>query len=101
MLITPAVAARYWTDRLGVMVVLAGLFGAASGVLGTLVSTVANQLPTGPLAVLAATAIFIVSVLFAPRRGLVAKRLQQAKVKRDVRRQQAGRVGAPEEGVSV
>jgi len=101
MLITPAVAARYWTDRLGAMVVLAGLFGAASGVLGTLVSTVANQLPTGPLAVLAATAIFVVSVLFAPRRGLVAKRLQQARVKRDVRREQASRVGAPEEGVSV
>ena len=101
MLITPAVAARYWTDRLGVMVVLAGLFGAASGALGTLVSTVANQLPTGPLAVLAATAIFVVSVLFAPRRGLVAKRLQQARVKRDVRREQATRVGAPEEGVSV
>jgi manganese/zinc/iron transport system permease protein len=101
MLITPAVAARYWTDRLGVMVVLAGLFGAASGVLGTLVSTVANQLPTGPLAVLAATAIFVVSVLFAPRRGLVAKRLQQARVKRDVRREQASRVVAPEEGVSL
>ncbi|WP_309122711.1 iron chelate uptake ABC transporter family permease subunit [Paenibacillus sp.] len=101
MLITPAVAARYWTDRLGVMVVLAGVFGAASGVLGTLVSTVANQLPTGPLAVLAATAIFVLSVLFAPRRGLVAKRLQRAKVKRDVRREQASRVGAPEKGVSV
>ncbi|HZG77243.1 MAG TPA: iron chelate uptake ABC transporter family permease subunit [Paenibacillus sp.] len=101
MLITPAVAARYWTDRLGAMVVLAGLFGAASGALGTLVSTVANQLPTGPLAVLAATAIFVVSVLFAPRRGLVAKRLQQARVKRDVRREHASRVGAPEEGVSV
>ncbi|TLS53359.1 metal ABC transporter permease [Paenibacillus antri] len=101
MLITPAVAARYWTDRLGVMVVLAGVFGAASGVLGTLVSTVANQLPTGPLAVLAATAIFVLSVLFAPRRGLVAKRLQRARVRRDVRRDQASRVGAPEKGVSV
>ncbi len=101
MLITPAVAARYWTDRLGVMVALAGLFGGASGVLGTLVSTVANQLPTGPLAVLAATAIFTLSVLFAPRRGLVAKRLQQARLKRDVRKEQANRVGAPEKGVSL
>jgi len=101
MLITPAVAARYWTERLGVMAALAGAFGAASGVLGTMVSTVANRLPTGPLAVLAATGIFVVSVLFAPRRGLVAKRLQRAKVERDARREQARRVGAPEKGVSA
>ncbi|HZG57585.1 metal ABC transporter permease [Paenibacillus sp.] len=101
MLITPAVAARYWTDRLGGMVVLAGVFGAASGALGTFASTAANKLPTGPLAVLAATAIFVVSVLFAPQRGLVAKRLRQAQAKRDAHRVKASRVGAPEKGVSA
>lgn len=87
MLITPAVSARYWTDKLGLMVVLSGIFGAMSGVVGTLVSTVANKLPTGPLAVLAATALFTVSVLFAPKRGFVAKKLQLARVKRSVRRE--------------
>ncbi|MCI3920009.1 metal ABC transporter permease [Paenibacillus sp. TRM 82003] len=85
LLITPAVAARYWTDRLGVMVALSGAFGGFSGVAGTLLSTVANKLPTGPLAVLAATAAFVVSVLFAPKRGLLAKRLQQARLRREVR----------------
>lgn len=73
LLITPAVAARYWTERLGVMVALAGLFGALSGLIGTIVSMAANNLPTGPLSVLAATAIFVVSVAFAPRRGLFAR----------------------------
>jgi len=101
MLITPAVAARYWTDRLGVMVVLAGAFGAVGGALGTLFSAAANRLPTGPLAVLAVTAVFVVSVLFAPKRGLVARRLLRARVKRDLAREQGARIGAPEKGVSA
>lgn len=82
MLITPAVSARYWTERLGVMAVLAGLFGGASGMIGTLVSTMDTHLPTGPLSVLAATALFIVSVLFAPKRGVLSKLLQRVQVKR-------------------
>ncbi|ULL18232.1 metal ABC transporter permease [Paenibacillus sp. H1-7] len=84
LLITPAVSARYWTERLGVMVVLSGLFGAISGFIGTLISTTASNMPTGPLSVLAATALFIVSVVFAPRRGILAKVLQRVSVKKAV-----------------
>ncbi|WP_420799760.1 metal ABC transporter permease [Paenibacillus mesophilus] len=82
MLITPAVSARYWTERLGVMVVLSGLFGGLSGMIGTLISTADDHLPTGPLSVLAATSLFIISVLFAPKRGVVSKLLLRASVKR-------------------
>ncbi|MDF2834426.1 MAG: hypothetical protein K0Q63_66 [Paenibacillus sp.] len=82
LLITPAVSARYWTNRLGVMVVLSGAFGALSGALGTWISSSVSNLPTGPVTVLAATALFGVSVLFGPERGLLAKRLQREKVKR-------------------
>lgn len=82
MLITPAVSARYWTERLGVMVALAGLFGGLSGMSGTLISTADDHLPTGPLSVLSATALFVVSVLFAPKRGVVSKLLLRASVKR-------------------
>ncbi|UQZ86202.1 Manganese transport system membrane protein MntB [Paenibacillus konkukensis] len=84
LLITPAVSARYWTERLGVMVALSGLFGAISGFAGTLASTTANNLPTGPLSVLAATALFAVSVVCAPRRGLLAKLLLRLSVRRAV-----------------
>ncbi|MFE5323966.1 metal ABC transporter permease [Paenibacillus sp. NPDC056579] len=84
LLITPAVSARYWTERLGVMVVLSGLFGAISGFIGTLISTTSSNMPTGPLSVLAATALFIVSVVFAPRRGILAKVLQRVSVKKAV-----------------
>lgn len=84
LLITPAVTARYWTERLDVMVVLSGLFGAVSGFAGTLVSTTANNMPTGPLSVLAATSIFVMSVLIAPRRGVLSKVLQRVSVRRAV-----------------
>ncbi|MEM7168088.1 MAG: metal ABC transporter permease, partial [Planctomycetota bacterium] len=73
LLITPASAARQWTRHLGPMVLLAAFFGALCGTAGSLVSALGTGLPTGPLIVLAATIVFVVSLVFAPRRGLVAK----------------------------
>lgn len=79
LLITPAVTARYWTQRLSVMVVLSGLFGGLSGIAGTLLSTAGNNLPTGPLCVLSATVLFVISLLLAPERGVLARlRIRQA-----------------------
>lgn len=77
MIIAPAAAARQWTDRLGVMVCLAALFGLASGLFGALVSATARGLATGPLIVLAVSAIVVLSLFFAPRRGLVPAALRQ------------------------
>ncbi|WCT55066.1 metal ABC transporter permease [Paenibacillus kyungheensis] len=73
LLITPAIAARFWTDRLHIMVILSGIFGALSGLIGTLWSGMVSQLPTGPVTVLAATVFFAISALGAPRRGWLAK----------------------------
>jgi len=89
MLITPAVAARYWTEKLSTMVILSGIFGALSGILGTMLSTLGNSLPTGPLSVLAATALFLVSVVAGPKRGLLSKLLVRRSVKLEVERKQA------------
>ena len=88
LLITPAVSARYWTEKLGLMVVLAGVFGALSGFVGTFVSASGNNLPTGPLTVLAATLFFVVSVIAAPRRGILSKMLLRASVRRKMRLEQ-------------
>ena len=73
MLITPAAAARFWTDRLPRMLGIAAVIGALSGALGAYVSMLAPRMPTGPWAVIAATFGFTVSLLVAPRRGLVAR----------------------------
>jgi manganese/zinc/iron transport system permease protein len=71
MLVAPAAAARQWTDRLSLMVILAGLFGALSGVVGAVISATARGLSTGPTVVLCMSAITLVSLLLAPNRGLV------------------------------
>lgn len=67
--IIPAAAARFWTDRLPVMVVVAGGLGAVSGLLGVLVSAAAPRLAAGAVIVLCASAVFGVSLLFGPRGG--------------------------------
>ena len=78
MLIGPAVAARQWTDRLGVMVALAALFGAAASLAGALISLSAENIPTGPVTILSLTLIVVFSLLFAPARGLVWRRLNRS-----------------------
>lgn len=72
LIVAPAAAARQWTDRLWGVVALAGAFGAASGVVGALLSGTAARVPTGPTIVLVATALVIGSLALAPRRGLLA-----------------------------
>ena len=62
MLVAPAVAARQWTNRLGVMVGLAALFGAVSGVAGTLASSALPKLPAGPAIVVAADVLVLISL---------------------------------------
>lgn len=73
MIITPAAAARLWTDRLSVMVWLSAALGGVSGVIGAYLSTLAPRMPTGPWMVMAATFVFVVSLLFAPQRGIVSR----------------------------
>ena len=81
MLITPAVAARQWTNKLWVMVVLSALFGAVSGVAGTAASSLVPKLPTGPAIVVCVSSIVIISVLFAPGRGVLHRVYQRRKNK--------------------
>ncbi|MDF2869186.1 MAG: hypothetical protein K0R05_761 [Anaerocolumna sp.] len=81
MLIAPAVAARQWTNRFWVMVSLSALFGAISGISGTVASSLTTKLPTGPAIVVIVSTIVIFSVLFAPGRGIVQKLLHQKKLK--------------------
>ncbi|MCK6076304.1 metal ABC transporter permease [Paenibacillus silvae] len=88
LLVTPAAAARCWTDSLALMVLLAGLFGALSGAAGTLFSTLVPNLPTGPVTVLAATVLFAGSALLAPRRGLLARKLRSIQARSEYLREE-------------
>lgn len=71
MVVAPAAAARQWTDGLGRMVGLAGLFGAVSGISGAAISSLAPNISTGPTIVLCASLLVLFSLLLAPNRGLV------------------------------
>ncbi len=77
MIIAPAAAARQWTDRLGLMVVLSAAVGAAAGVSGAVLSAYVPNLPTGPTIVLVIGAIVLVSLLLAPNRGLVWRYIRE------------------------
>ncbi len=71
LVVAPGAAARQWTDRLGVMVGLSAGFAVASSVTGAALSSTAARLPTGPMIVVCLSALVLVSLLFAPRRGTV------------------------------
>ena len=70
MVVAPAAAARQWTDRMGRMVLLAAIVGALGGVIGAVISASTSRLPTGPTIVLCLTALVLLSLFFAPARGL-------------------------------
>jgi manganese/zinc/iron transport system permease protein len=80
MVVAPGAAARQWTDRLGTMVALAAVFGALSGVTGAVISSSTSRVPTGPTIVLCLSAIVLVSLLFAPNRGLVWRWTRQRRL---------------------
>ncbi len=87
LLIAPAVAARQWYDRLGPVVVLAGVFGALAGVGGTLASHLlsyqfpkAGSVPTGPTVVLCAVAVVLASLAVGAARGWARRRAAGAQM---------------------
>lgn len=83
MLITPAAAARFWTDRLPTMILLASLIGILSGYAGAFVSYQNPHMPTGPWIVVVASTIFFISLIFAPGRGALSRYLRRRRNRRD------------------
>jgi len=71
MLIAPGIAARQWTNKLEQMVILAAVLGAFSGGAGAVISATAVGIPTGPTIIVVAVGLALISMAFAPGRGLV------------------------------
>lgn len=76
MVVAPAAAARQLTTRLGPMVVVAAGIGVVAGVSGAVLSSVVPRLPTGPTIVLVLSSVVLLSLVLAPRRGLLWRRVR-------------------------
>ena len=86
-LITPAAAARFWTNQLDRMLVLSALIGGASGWLGASLSAFIPRLPAGAVIVLVAALFFVVSMLIGTERGVMVRFLRQSQLKKRMGRQ--------------
>ncbi len=87
LIVAPAAAARQWTDRLSVMLIVASFFGAVAGVAGALISSLGAGLSTGPVVVLVISLIVALSLLLGRSHGLLWSWLQQQRNRRVLRTQ--------------
>ncbi|MCO5145686.1 MAG: zinc ABC transporter permease AztB [Aquamicrobium sp.] len=76
LMILPAAAARFWTQRVAAMCALAIALGVVSSICGLLLSYHAS-LPSGPAIILSAGMAYLVSVVASPR-GVLLARLPRA-----------------------
>ncbi|MCJ2090489.1 metal ABC transporter permease [Methylobacterium sp. E-005] len=72
LMLLPAVAARFWTRDLGVLIPVSILIAALASVSGLSLSYQLD-LPSGPAIVLAAGALYLASMLVGPRGGLLRR----------------------------
>src|SRR5690554_191106 len=73
LLITPVAAARFWTDRLGRMLMIAVLFAVFSGIAGAYISFILPNMPTGPWVVVVLSLVAYCSFLFSHKKGLITR----------------------------
>ena len=67
MIVTPAAAAYQWTYKVNKMLILAGIFGGISGIIGVVLSFL-YDIPTGASIVILVTLIFGISFIISPKR---------------------------------
>jgi len=79
LLITPAAAARYWSNNLIIILLLSAFFGAFAAFIGSMVSYLSIQMPTGPWVVVVLSIIAMISIFFAPKKGLLYRNRNQRK----------------------
>lgn len=87
LLVIPAAAARFWTEKMWKMALIAGGLGAAGGAVGAAMSALLSKLPSGAMIVLVCTAFFMFSMVFGAARGVLLRWLRRSRLNRSVDRQ--------------
>lgn len=84
LLITPAAAGRFISDKLHIIILFAAIIGAIGGLVGSFISYIAPGMPTGAWIVLTVTFIAIITFYFSPKGGIAYiwyhRRKQQNKI---------------------
>ncbi len=76
MLITPSATALLLSNKLKTVLVLSGLFGLLSAIVGLIVAILLNTTP-GPAMCVIATIFYFIAVFFSPSKGLMFKYLRK------------------------
>ncbi|MEZ6095660.1 MAG: metal ABC transporter permease [Pirellulaceae bacterium] len=84
LLVIPPAAARFWTNRMGLMTLSAAIIGMFSAAIGSAVSALFPRLPSGATIVLTCSLIFLVSMLFGFTNGRVLHWLRRIRLHRTV-----------------
>jgi ABC-type Mn2+/Zn2+ transport system permease subunit len=76
LLVTPAATARLLTDRLKMMILLSALLGSGATLIG-LYASYYVRVASGGAVVLTSTLVFLFALIFAPHKGILARRVSQ------------------------
>lgn len=85
LIITPAAAARFWTNNLVKMTFFSVVIAIVSGYLGAFISYQYKGMPTGPWIVVFLSIITLFSFILAPNRGLIKRFLEQRQIRNKIR----------------
>ncbi|MBI3462229.1 MAG: metal ABC transporter permease [Planctomycetes bacterium] len=87
LLVIPAAAARFWTEKMYRMSLVSAALGAVSGMIGAVMSGVFAKLPSGAMIVLVSALFFLVSMILGPARGVLIRWLRRYRLNRRIDRQ--------------
>lgn len=87
LLVIPAAAARFWTEQMWKMALIAAALGVVGGVVGAAASALLPRLPSGAMIVLVCSALFLVSMTFGSARGVLIRSLRRRRFNRRIARQ--------------
>lgn len=84
LLVIPAAAARFWTQNLKTMTWISACIGGLGGLIGSGLSAVIADMPSGPAIVLVCSSLFFISMLLGTSRGVIVRWLRRRQLNQNV-----------------
>jgi ABC-type Mn2+/Zn2+ transport system permease subunit/Mn-dependent DtxR family transcriptional regulator len=84
MLITPASTALLLSNRLNKVLITAGILGFFAAIIGFIAAVVFETTP-GPAMVMISTLMYVIAMLFAPKKGLISRFFQKRSLENKIR----------------